>query len=384
MRKLAIFGSTGSIGKQALEVVRLHQDKFKVTALSAHKNASLLFEQVKEFRPLCACLSGDVLKDVPQELSFCTFYDQKDFEKMASETDAEDALVSIVGVAGLKITMALRKSNKRILLANKETLVSGGELVMEACKKEKGEYTLLPVDSEHSAIFQCLQGAQNNKVSKIYLTASGGPFRTWDKEKILSATKQQALLHPTWQMGQKITIDSASMFNKALEIIEAKWLFDVAPKQIEVVVHKESIVHSMVGFEDGAVIAQMGLPDMKVPILYAMNYPNRLNTGVSLPDFSKISSLSFEKGDEEKFPSLKMAYQALEAKGASCCILNAANEVAVDAFLKEQIPFGGIYKIVDNTLNEMGYHAIPSVEDVLYYDQLAREKALDYIRKHLI
>ena len=285
MRSIAIFGSTGSIGTQALEEVRLHRDEFQVAALSAHRNAALLFEQVREFRPEVACLSGAELPRVPDDLSFCQFYRAQELDQMAADCGADDALIAVVGVAGLKLTLAARSAGKRILLANKETMVTGGALVTAACPKVDGQPTLLPVDSEHSAIFQCLQAARGNRYKELILTASGGPFRTWEAARIERATREEALNHPTWKMGGKVTIDSASMFNKALEIIEAKWLFDAAPSQIRVVVHPQSIVHSMVAFSDGAVLAQLGVPDMRVPILYAMAYTRRMTSGVTVPDF---------------------------------------------------------------------------------------------------
>lgn len=375
MRSISIFGSTGSIGTQALAVARLHREEFQVAALSAHRNAALLFEQVREFRPSVACLSGAELPQVPEDLSFCQFYPADALDQMAADCRADDALIAVVGVAGLKLTLAARSTGKRILLANKETMVTGGALVTAACPKVDGQPTLLPVDSEHSAIFQCLEAARGNAYSRIFLTASGGPFRTWEKERIEHATREEALNHPTWKMGGKVTIDSASMFNKALEIIEAKWLFDAAPEQIEVVVHPQSIVHSMVAFSDGAVLAQLGVPDMRVPILYAMAYPKRMTSGVSLPDFSKIASLTFEKGDEKRFPALRLAYEVLRAGGACPCVLNAANEVAVDAFLKGAIPFGQIARTVEETLSRVGYQRLYALEDVYRADALARETA---------
>ena len=384
MRKIAILGSTGSIGTQALEVIKMHPDQFKVTALSAHSNASLLFEQVRTFKPKMACLSGAPLQDIPSDLHFCTFTDAKGLETMAADSGCDDVLVSVVGAQGLALTLSARKMGKRILLANKETLVAGGELVMKVCQEENGMPTLLPVDSEHSAIFQCLRGADHNKIHKLILTASGGPFRTWTKERIKNATLQEALNHPTWSMGRKITIDSASMFNKALEIIEAKWLFDVEPEQIDVAVHPQSIVHSMVSFEDGALLAQLGQPDMKVPILYAMSYPKRLQTGTKHLDFSEVSTLTFENGDKTRFPALALAYEALKQGGATCCILNAANEVAVEAFLKQAISFGTIAETVEHTLQKIGYLPIHTIDDVYAADLCAREIARAYVAKYSI
>ncbi len=373
MRGIAILGSTGSIGRQALEVIALHPDRFFVTALTAHKNAALLFDQVRSFRPRLAALTGvSSPVPIPDDLSFCSFrFGPKALEEAAREAEGQDVLAAVVGVAGLKAVMAARAAGKRVLLANKETLVAGGEMVMNACPAG----TLLPVDSEHSAIFQCLQGAGPNRYEQILLTASGGPFRTWEKEKIKSATVEQALGHPTWNMGAKITVDSASMFNKALEIIEAKWLFSARPEQIQVVVHPQSIVHSAVKFRDGAVIAQLGAPDMKVPILYAMSYPDRLPTGGKELDLFAVGQLTFERPDAEKFPALRMAYQALRQGGAACCVLNAANEEACFAFLAGKIPFGRIPEIVDAALQRHASLPARSLSDIDRADALSRECA---------
>lgn len=373
MRGIAILGSTGSIGRQALEVIALHPDRFFVTVLTAHKNAALLFDQVRSFRPRLAALTGvSSPVPIPDDLSFCSFrFGPKALEEAAREAEGQDVLAAVVGVAGLKAVMAARAAGKRVLLANKETLVAGGEMVMNACPAG----TLLPVDSEHSAIFQCLQGAGPNRYEQILLTASGGPFRTWEKEKIKSATVEQALGHPTWNMGAKITVDSASMFNKALEIIEAKWLFSARPEQIQVVVHPQSIVHSAVKFRDGAVIAQLGAPDMKVPILYAMSYPDRLPTGGKELDLFAVGQLTFERPDAEKFPALRMAYQALRQGGAACCVLNAANEEACFAFLAGKISFGRIPEIVDAALQRHASLPARSLSDIDRADALSRECA---------
>ncbi len=376
-RGIAILGSTGSIGRQAIEVIGLHPDRFFVTALTAHKNAALLFEQVRALRPRLAALTGvSEPVAIPDDLGFCEFrFGPQALEETAREAEGQDVLASVVGMVGLQSVMAARQVGKRVLLANKETLVAGGEMVMNACPQG----TLLPVDSEHSAIFQCLQGAGPNKYEKILLTASGGPFRTWEKERVRTATVEQALGHPTWNMGAKITIDSASMFNKALEIIEAKWLFGARPEQIQVVVHPQSIVHSAVEFKDGAVIAQMGVPDMRVPILYAMTYPERLETGVSSLDLFALGQLTFEKPDPEKFPALRMAYEALRAGGAACCVLNAANEEACWAFLRKAIPFGRIPEIVEAVLQKHGGLPARDLEDIERADALARETAKRFL-----
>ncbi|MBE5787546.1 MAG: 1-deoxy-D-xylulose-5-phosphate reductoisomerase [Clostridiales bacterium] len=375
MQGIAILGSTGSIGKQALEVISLHPDRFFVTALTAHRNAALLFEQVRIFRPKMAALTGEEAV-VPADLSFCQFYfGPSALEKVAAEAEGTDVLAAVVGVAGLKAVLAARRAGKRVLLANKETLVAGGEMVMDVCREDENGPTLLPVDSEHSAIFQCLQGAGPNRYDKILLTASGGPFRTWERARMLKATVEEALGHPTWNMGAKITVDSASMFNKALEIIEAKWLFDAVPSQIQVVIHPQSIVHSAVQFKDGAVIAQMGNPDMKVPILYAMSYPERLYTGTKELDLFALGSLTFEAPNLKKFPSIRMAYDALYAGGAAACVLNAANEEAAGAFLGQKIPFGSIYHVVEAALQHCGHLPARDFEDIERADALAREAA---------
>jgi 1-deoxy-D-xylulose-5-phosphate reductoisomerase len=377
-RGITVLGSTGSIGRQALEVIALHPDRFFVTALTAHKNAELLFEQVRLFHPRLAALTGcETPVPVPQDLSFCEFrFGAGALETTAREAEGGDVLAAVVGMVGLKAVMAARRAGKRVLLANKETLVAGGEMVMNACPAG----TLLPVDSEHSAIFQCLQGAGPNRFEKILLTASGGPFRTWEKERMDSATVEQALGHPTWRMGAKITVDCASMFNKALEVIEARWLFDARPEQIQVLVHPQSIVHSAVEFRDGAVIAQLGTPDMKLPILYAMSYPQRLETGGKPLNLFETGPLTFEKPDPVKFPALGMAYEALKAGGAACCVLNAANEEACFAFLRREIPFGRIPEIVESALQRHGALPARDPEEIDRADALARETARNIMK----
>ena len=380
MRGIAILGSTGSIGKQAVDVVLRHPDQFYVTALTAHNHAELLFEQVRKLRPSLAALTGEKVQ-VPEDLSFCRFLFGRDaLEQVAMETEGQDVLAAVVGVAGLRAVMAARKAGKRILLANKETLVAGGEMVMKACESKDGEKVLLPVDSEHSAIFQCLEAAGPNKYESILLTASGGPFRTWDKEKMYRATVEEALGHPTWNMGAKITVDSASMFNKALEIIEARWLFDAEPERIRVLVHPQSIVHSAVEFKDGAVLAQLGVPDMRVPILYAMSYPERLETGAKKLDLFQAKSLTFEQPDTEKFPAIRMAYDVLHQGGAAACVLNAANEEAVYAFLRKEILFGQIYEAVDAALQKWAHLPAEELSDIAYADTMARQAAHDYLK----
>lgn len=375
MQQLSILGSTGSIGTQALEMVARHRDRFSVTALTAHRNASLLFEQVRTFRPKMAGLTVPIpLSDIPEDLRFCDWYfGQEALLVAAGEVPADSVLVSIVGMAGLAGVMTALEKKRRVLLANKEALVAGGQLVMEAAK-QAGQ-PLIPVDSEHSAIFQCLEGAQGNAPASLWLTASGGPFRTWAKEEIASATREDALRHPNWAMGAKITIDSASMFNKALEIVEARWLFQMPPERIKVLVHPQSIIHSAVEFDDGAVIAQMSVPSMHLPILYAMTYPKRLPTGDKPLNLFDISSLTFEKEDPIRFPALSIVRECLAIGGAACCVMNAANEIAVEAFLQDKITFGAIPHIVTDTLSTLGSLPANTLPDIIEADRLARNAA---------
>lgn len=375
MRKIAILGSTGSIGTQALDLCRRHPDRFQVTALTARGSREKLFEQVREFRPEIAGLTeGFDPKEIPEDLKFCRFIAGREaLHAAAAETDAEMVLVSIVGIAGLQGVMDALNAGKQVLLANKEALVTGGHLVTELARK--AGKPLLPVDSEHSAIFQCLQAAGGNKPEKILLTASGGPFRTWEKARIEKATRAEALKHPNWNMGAKITVDSASMFNKGLEIMEARWLFDITEDRIEVVVHPQSIVHSAIVFKDGAVLAQLGEPDMRVPIGYAMAFPERIETGVPAPDLFALGSLTFEKPDEEKFPALRMARECLRAGGAACTVFNGANEEAVAAFLREEIPFGEIAVRVERALDKLAGLPADCIGDIWEADRRAREAA---------
>lgn len=373
MRKIAILGSTGSIGTQALDVAALHRDRYQVCALLAHSSSEKLFEQVRAFRPRMA---GLVVKPehIPEDLRDVEWmFGQDALTRMAQETDAQDVLVSVVGIVGLCAVISALQSGKRVLLANKEPLVAGGALVMDAARR--AGQPLLPVDSEHSAIFQCMQGAGDNLPTRLYLTASGGPFRTWDMQDIKHATRAQALRHPNWAMGQKITIDSASMMNKALEIIEARWLFDMPAEKIDVLVHPQSVIHSMVEFADGAVLAQLGTPDMRLPILYAMSWPQRLPIGGKRLDFTKLSSLTFEAPDPVRFPPLRMAYEVLARGGTAPAILNGANEIAVAAFLREQIEFGHIAQLVEETLQRADIVPASSLDAVLEADAQARRIA---------
>ena len=372
MQTISILGSTGSIGTQALQLVEMHPERFRVTAMTAHRNRELFFQQVRAFRPEMAGLTEPIpMEEIPSDLRFCRWVMGKEALRVAAaEVPADMVLVSVVGIAGLQSVMDALHAGRQVLLANKEALVTGGHLVMDAARAIGKP--LLPVDSEHSAIFQCLQGAAGNQPVKLLLTASGGPFRTWDKERIYHATREQALNHPNWAMGAKITIDSASMFNKALEIIEARWLFDMAPEKIEVVVHPQSIIHSAVEFADGAVIAQLGVPDMRVPIQYAMSYPERLPTGSKPLDLFALGQMTFEKGDADRFPALRIVKECLAAGGAACTIMNGANEAAVAAFLAGEIPFGGISRLVEGALDTLGSLPANNLEDIFHADQQAR------------
>jgi len=381
MQTIAILGSTGSIGTQALELVRLHPEEFRVVALTARSSREKLFEQVREFRPEVAGLTEPIpMSEIPEDVRFCSWVmGEEALRVAAAEVPADMVLVSVVGIAGLQSVMDALGANRQVLLANKEVLVTGGHLVMDAAKRIGKP--ILPVDSEHSAIFQCLQGAGGNQPVRLLLTASGGPFRTWTREQMQNATRAQALKHPNWSMGAKITIDSASMFNKALEIIEAHWLFGMPPEKIQVVVHPQSIVHSAVEFADGAVLAQLGAPDMRVPIAYAMTYPRRIPTGSKPLDLFSIGTLTFEPGDPVRFPALRLAGECLNAGGAACTILNGANEMAVAAFLRDEIPFGAISRIVEGTLEACGAMSADTLEDIFHADLEARRVAKEIAEK---
>lgn len=381
MQTIAILGSTGSIGTQALELVRLHPEEFRVVALTARSSREKLFAQVREFRPEVAGLTEPIpMSEIPEDVRFCRWVMGADaLHAAAAEVPADMVLVSVVGIAGLQSVMDALGANRQVLLVNKEALVTGGHLVMDAAKRIGKP--ILPVDSEHSAIFQCLQAAGGNQPVRLLLTASGGPFRTWTREQMQNATRAQALKHPNWSMGAKITIDSASMFNKALEIIEAHWLFDMPPEKIQVVVHPQSIVHSAVEFADGAVLAQLGVPDMRVPIAYAMTYPRRIPTGSKPLDLFSIGTLTFEPGDPVRFPALRLAGECLNAGGAACTILNGANEIAVAAFLRDVIPFGAISRIVEGTLEACGAMPADTLDDIFHADLEARRVAKEIAEK---
>ena len=372
MRRIAILGSTGSIGTQSLDVIRRHPASFCAAALAARSSAAALAAQVREFSPAAAALVCPPEGFAGENNCEWSFGEEALLDICARE-DVDAVLVAVVGIAGLPAVLRAIECGKTVLLANKEALVTGGALVMEAARR-KG-VSLLPVDSEHSAIFQCIQGRPNAHPRRIVLTASGGPFRTWSREQIERATVEQALRHPNWSMGRKITIDSASMVNKALEVIEARWLFDMAPEDIEVVVHPQSVVHSGVEFSDGALLCQMGLPDMRVPIAYAMSYPDRMgNVGERL-DLTRAGALTFEAPDFARFPALKLAWEVLREGGDAPVRLNGANEVAVDLVLRGELPFFRIADLLAETLSREGARPVREVADVLDADRRARETA---------
>lgn len=365
-RKIAILGSTGSIGTQALDVIRQHRDLFEVELISANRNIDLLTQQALEFDAGSAVICDESCYPALNENlshSDCKVFAGIDsLCSLVSAADVDIVVGAMVGFSGLRPTLAALRAGKIVALANKETLVAAGNIVTRTMREHKG--LILPVDSEHSAIFQCLLGAQGNALTRIHLTASGGPFRTWDRDRISKATAKDALKHPNWDMGAKVTIDSATMMNKGFEMIEACHLFDVDPSLINIVVHPESIIHSMVEFEDGAVIAQMGCPDMREPIGLALSFPDRLSVGNKKLDFASLASLHFEAPDESRFPNLELARSAFRRGGNIPCVLNAANEVAVKAFLEGQISFYGISDLIEHCLNGAAFVAEPSLEDI--------------------
>ena len=381
-RHIAILGSTGSIGRQALDVIRQHRDLFEVELLTANNSSELLISQAKEFCPNSVVICNeDKYKEVADALQpeyIKVFAGMQSVCDLVSSDTIDIVLTSMVGFSGLSSTIAAVKAGKTIALANKETLVAAGEIVMKLAAEHKAR--ILPVDSEHSAIFQCLMGSAGADIEKIHLTASGGPFRTWTKEDIAKARRAEALKHPNWDMGSKITIDSATMMNKGLEIIEAKWLFGTSGEKINVVVHPESIIHSMVEYADGSVIAQMGHPDMREAIQFAFSFPERLSLNNQKLDFAQLGSLSFFAPDFDKFPALKLAYQALEAGGNMTCVMNAANEAAVAAFLQDRIGFYDITNVVQECMEGADFAAHPDLDAIFATNETTLAKAEEIIR----
>lgn len=378
-KNIAILGSTGSVGQQALEVIRQQPERFSVEMLSAKNSTSLLIEQAREFSPRTVVIGNpDHYRQVREALAPTSVHvtaGEDALEEAVASPQTDMVLSAMVGISGLGPTINAIRHGKAIALANKETLVVAGHIITEMARASG--VTLLPVDSEHSAIYQCLAGEAHNPIEKIYLTASGGPFRGMSREAMKSVTREQALKHPNWDMGAKITIDSASMMNKGLEVIEAKWLFSLSPDQIRVVIHPQSIIHSVVQFEDGSMKAQMGLPDMKLPIQYALGYPERIRSQFERFCFTDYPALTFEQVNEQCFPCIGLAYKAMEKGGNSPCTLNAANEIAVAAFLDGKIGFGQIPEIIATCMERVTHINTPGLEDIRETDNEARALAVE-------
>ena len=374
-KQIAILGSTGSIGTQALKVIEEHPDLYEAYALTANNQVELLAEQARKFMPAAVVIANEAkylqLKEMLADLPIQVYAGADALCEIVEAKPIDVVLASMVGYAGLRPTMNAIRAGKAIALANKETLVVAGELINALAQQYKTP--ILPVDSEHSAIFQCLE--PNNALEKVILTASGGPFRKFTMEQLQHVTKEQALKHPNWEMGAKITIDSATMMNKGFEVIEAKWLFGVRPDQIEVVVHPQSVIHSMVQYEDGAVKAQLGMPDMRLPIQYAFSYPQRIKASFDRLDFSKMTELTFEQPDTNRFRCLALAYEALNKGGNMACIVNAANEVVVSAFLKDRIPFLRMSEVIEQSMAKVPFIQTPTYEDYVATDAEARRIA---------
>jgi len=380
-KQIAILGSTGSIGSQALDVIRRHSDLFEVYALTANRNVELLIKQALEFLPEMVVIADKQkyprLKEALSHLPIKVWAGEDSLLQVVQADPVQMVLTAMVGYSGLKPTLSAIRAGKAIALANKETLVVAGDLVTRLALER--QVPILPVDSEHSAIFQCLVGEAHNPVEKIILTASGGPFRTFSQEQLAHVTAKEALKHPNWNMGAKITIDSATLMNKGFEMIEAKWLFGLTTGQIQIVVHPQSIIHSMVQFHDSSIKAQMGLPDMRLPIQYALAYPQRIESDFERLDFSQLSALTFEEPDRKKFRCLELAYRAVQKGGNMPCILNAANEVVVAAFLENKIRFPAMSEIIEQTMEEVSFIASPEWEDYIQTDAEARIKAEEKI-----
>lgn len=380
-KRIAILGSTGSIGTQTLDVIRQHRDLFEVELISARSSVDALIAQAREFDAANVVICDE--RRYPQVAEALKGSRSKVWGGISSlcdlvrESSVDIVVGAMVGFSGLRPTLAALEAGKTVALANKETLVAAGPIVVETLRRHKGK--ILPVDSEHSAIFQCLLASGGNPVEKIHLTASGGPFRTWDREQIARATAAQALKHPNWDMGAKVTIDSATMMNKGLEVIEARWLFDVPAEKINVVVHPESIIHSMIEFKDGAIIAQLGCPDMREPIGFALSYPERITVGNRKLDFATLGSLTFQAPDLKRFPNLELAYEAIRRGGNAPCALNASNEVAVAAYLKGLISFYDISRVNEKCLAGMDFVAQPELDDIFETNRMVASMANDYI-----
>lgn len=379
-RHIAILGSTGSIGRQALDVISQHPDRFEVELLTANNNSTLLIEQAVRFRPnqvvICNKELYNEVFEALDKYEINVFAGMESVNELVKNPAIDMVLAAMVGFSGLEPTIQAIKSGKAVALANKETLVAAGAMITELSSRYKSP--ILPVDSEHSAIFQCLQG-EHAEIEKLVLTASGGPFRSWESDQIRKATRNEALNHPNWDMGAKVTIDSASMMNKGLEMIEASWLFRLPPEKIEIVVHPQSIIHSMVQFTDGCLKAQLGAPDMRVPIQYALSYPERLSLNTTRIDFPTLAQLTFFAPDSEKFPAIALAYAAHKKGGNMACIMNGANEIVVEAFLKEKILFHRIPEIISKTMEKCSFIAAPTIEDIYKTHAEAKQFAAEFV-----
>jgi 1-deoxy-D-xylulose-5-phosphate reductoisomerase len=382
MKQIAILGSTGSIGTQTLDVVRQHSSQFSVYAISANRSVDLLIEQALEFNPAVVCIADEKyyprLRDALSDLPIKVMAGEQAIAEMVTMPDIDVVVAAMVGYAGLLPTMQAIRAKKTIALANKETLVVAGELICRLAQRYN--VPILPVDSEHSAIFQCLVGEKQNCIEKLLLTASGGPFRTFTYEQMLHVTAAQALQHPNWEMGAKITIDSASMMNKGFEVIEARWLFDIPVEKIQVLVHPQSVVHSAIQFIDGSVKAQLGTPDMRIPIQYALTYPERWPSDVPRLDLFETKQLTFEEPDLQRFPNLRLAYEAIARGGNLPCVLNAANEVVNQAFREGKCGFLSMSEIIENTMQNTSFIAEPTYDDYVQTDRLARQIATNLLK----
>lgn len=382
MKNIAILGSTGSIGTQTLQIIAANPERFEVEVLTANNNVELLIEQALRFKPNSVVIANEekypLLQEALRNEDVKVYAGAEAIAQIITSSQIDIVVTAMVGYSGLLPTIAAIKAGKNIALANKETLVVAGELINKLVEKHK--VAILPVDSEHSAIFQCLMGESHSRVEKLILTASGGPFRGRDRKFLETVTPAAALKHPNWQMGAKVTIDSASMMNKGFEVIEAKWLFGMKPEQIEVVVHPQSIVHSMVQYTDGCIKAQLGLPDMRLPIQYALTFPERIAADFGRVDFDVCRQLSFEKPDLTTFRNLQLAYDAMNRGGNMPCILNAANEVAVDAFLHEKCSFTAMSALIEKTMGQVDFIATPTLDDYMETDRVSRQLACQYLK----
>lgn len=378
-KRIAILGSTGSIGTQALQVIDEHSDLYEAYVITANNSVGKLIEQARKYVPEAVVIANEQhyaeVRDALADLPIKVYAGEDALCEVVQDDNVDIVLASMVGFAGLRPTISAIKAGKMIALANKETLVVAGELINSLASEYK--VPIIPVDSEHSAIFQCLE--PGNKIEKILLTASGGPFRKYSKEELKTVTKAQALAHPTWNMGDKITIDSATLMNKGFEVIEAKWLFGLKPEQIEVVVHPQSVIHSMVQFEDGAVKAQLGVPDMRLPIQYAFSYPQRLKASFDRLDFFQMRELTFEKPDTDRFPCLRLAFESLRRGGNMPCIVNAANEIVNRAFIEDRIPYEKISEVIESAMHHIAFSSDSSLDTYLQTDRETREYAKSLI-----